>query len=170
MLRTLNLCRLRRGHQMGSCASDVFRVLFCGEEFDWGYKFTKEALQDDTDIVVRFPGCHALTKHCMCPIILSKSLMWPLRRISFVSIGKVSCCPREDVGQHIGSTDLAVPLMARLDCQMLDRAPRLKAILQYGVGVEGIDIPAVRDAAVVPQIQRDADCTDSLCREQAAPL
>ena len=37
---------------MGSCASDVFRVLFCGEEFNWGYKFTKEALQDDADIVV----------------------------------------------------------------------------------------------------------------------
>ncbi len=62
----------------------------------------------------------------------------------------MSCCPREEVGQHIGSTDLAVPLMARLDSHMLARAPRLKAILQYGVGVEGIDIPAVLFAAIAP--------------------
>lgn len=57
---------------------------------------------------------------------------------------QVDFCRREDVGKHIASADLAVPLMARLDATMLDRAPHLKAILQYGVGVEGIDIPAVR--------------------------
>ena len=63
--------------------------------------------------------------------------------------GQVSCCRREEVGEHIGLTDLAVPLMARLDSQMLDSAPRLKAILQYGVGVEGVDIPAV-DSLIPP--------------------
>ena len=26
---------------------NVFRVLFCGEEFAWGYRFSKEALQYD---------------------------------------------------------------------------------------------------------------------------
>lgn len=52
-------------------------------------------------------------------------------------------CRREDVQHHIATVDLAVPLMARLDADTMDRAPRLKAILQYGVGVEGIDIPAV---------------------------
>ena len=39
---------------------------------------------------------------------------------------------------------MAVPLMARLDADMLAKAHNLKVILQYGVGVEGIDIPAVR--------------------------
>ncbi len=50
---------------MGSCAVDVFRVLFCGQEFNWGYKFTKEALQDDAEIEVRLSGWHACIKHCM---------------------------------------------------------------------------------------------------------
>lgn len=44
---------------MGACATDVFRVLFCGEEFHWGYKFTKEALQEDAGIVVRCAACEA---------------------------------------------------------------------------------------------------------------
>ena len=38
---------------------------------------------------------------------------------------------------------MAVPLMARLDAAMLEKAHHLKVILQYGVGVEGVDIPAV---------------------------
>ena len=38
---------------------------------------------------------------------------------------------------------MAVPLMSRLDADMLAKAHNLKVILQYGVGVEGIDIPAV---------------------------
>ena len=38
---------------------------------------------------------------------------------------------------------MAVPLMAKLDAAMLEKAHHLKVILQYGVGVEGVDIPAV---------------------------
>ncbi|EIE22438.1 hypothetical protein COCSUDRAFT_37061 [Coccomyxa subellipsoidea C-169] len=119
---------------MGSCAVDVFRVLFCGQEFNWGYKFTKEALQDDAEI-------------------------------------EVSCCPREEVGQHIGSTDLAVPLMARLDSYMLSRAPRLKAILQYGVGVEGIDIPAATERGIwVSNIPSEGTGNALSCAEMAIYL
>lgn len=29
-----------------------FRVLFCGEEFPWGFEFTRQALADDADIEV----------------------------------------------------------------------------------------------------------------------
>ena len=39
---------------------------------------------------------------------------------------------------------MAVPLMAGLDADMLVKAHNLRVILQYGVGVEGVDIPAVR--------------------------
>jgi len=38
---------------------------------------------------------------------------------------------------------VAVPLMCKLDAQLLRTAKRLKMIIQYGVGVEGIDIPEV---------------------------
>ena len=52
-------------------------------------------------------------------------------------------CRRQDVPANIGAAHMAVPLMARLDADMLAKAHNLKVILQYGVGVEGIDIPAV---------------------------
>ena len=34
--------------------------------------------------------------------------------------------------------------MCNLDAQLLRTAKRLKLIIQYGVGVEGVDIPVVR--------------------------
>ncbi len=36
-----------------SGGSRRFRVLFCGEEFPWGFEFTREALEGDADIEVR---------------------------------------------------------------------------------------------------------------------
>lgn len=41
---------VRRLHQMG--ATDGFCVLFCGQEFHFGFQFTKEALEGDPDITV----------------------------------------------------------------------------------------------------------------------
>jgi hypothetical protein len=35
-----------------SGGSRRFRVLFCGEEFPWGFEFTREALRGDADIEV----------------------------------------------------------------------------------------------------------------------
>ena len=42
---------------------------------------------------------------------------------------------------------MAVPLMCRLDASLLRASKRLKLIIQYGVGVEGIDIPTVQAAS-----------------------
>ena len=69
-----------------------------------------------------------------------------------LSIGKshacrcaqVRQCRRDEVAQYIGAAHMVVPLMARLDADMLAKAHNLRVILQYGVGVEGVDIPAVR--------------------------
>lgn len=52
-------------------------------------------------------------------------------------------CPVSEVKTHIQEADVAVPLMCKLDGQLLRTAKRLKLIIQYGVGVEGIDIPVV---------------------------
>ena len=50
---------------MGSLAQqEPFQVLFCGEEFPWSYRFTKEALQDDPGFQV---GSHRAT---LCPFHL----------------------------------------------------------------------------------------------------
>lgn len=42
-------------------AQEPFQVLFCGEEFPWSYRFTKEALQDDPGFQVGRQG-HLLGK------------------------------------------------------------------------------------------------------------
>lgn len=56
-------------------------------------------------------------------------------------------CRRDEVAEHLQAADLAVPFMARLDAATLARAHRLKLILQYGVGLEGVDVAAVRARA-----------------------
>jgi len=55
-------------------------------------------------------------------------------------------CRREEVAGALPAADLAVPLAARLDARALAGAPRLRLILQYGVGLEGVDVPAARAA------------------------
>ena len=52
-------------------------------------------------------------------------------------------CERSEVPDRIKDVQVAVPFMARIDDATMERAPALKLVLQYGVGVEGIDMAAV---------------------------
>ena len=74
-------------------------MLFCGLEFNDGFRLTAKELASDP----RFD---------------------------------VAACPREDVAARIADAHIAVPLMSRLDAQMLARAPALRYVLQFGVGLE----------------------------------
>jgi len=56
---------------------------------------------------------------------------------------QVTRCLRSELEAQIGSADILVPLMAALDADLLRRAGRAKLVLQFGVGLEGVDIPAV---------------------------
>lgn len=53
-------------------------------------------------------------------------------------------CPRGDLLDYIAEADVLVPLMTHLDSKLLQAAQKARLILQYGVGLEGVDIPAVR--------------------------
>ena len=44
---------------------------------------------------------------------------------------------------HLKDAHVAVPLMSRLDAHHMDKAPDLRLILQFGVGLEAVDVPAV---------------------------
>ena len=37
---------------MSTDARQALQVLFCGEEFGWGFRFSKEALDDEPDLEV----------------------------------------------------------------------------------------------------------------------
>lgn len=52
-------------------------------------------------------------------------------------------CDRNAIGEEIVDADVVVPLMSRIDAPLLQRAQRAKLVLQFGVGVEGIDIAEV---------------------------
>lgn len=52
-------------------------------------------------------------------------------------------CKLEELQDHIASADILVPLMSKLDTNLIKKAKRAKLILQYGVGLEGVDIPTV---------------------------
>jgi hypothetical protein len=48
-------------------------------------------------------------------------------------------CAREDVAREIVDADIAVPLMTKIDDTLLSKANNLKLVLQFGVGLEGVD-------------------------------
>lgn len=46
--------------------------------------------------------------------------------------------PREDVPVKIADFDICVPRMTPIDAAIIGRAKRLKLIVQFGVGLEGV--------------------------------
>ncbi len=52
-------------------------------------------------------------------------------------------CKRSELSEFIGSAHVLVPLRAKLDSIQLHLASSAQLILQYGVGLEGIDVPTV---------------------------
>ena len=60
---------------------------------------------------------------------------------------QVTRCPRQDLESHIASAHILVPLMAALDGPLLRQATKAKLVLQFGVGLEGVDIDAVSSTA-----------------------
>ena len=49
----------------------------------------------------------------------------------------------QDLAASIEEADVLVPLMSKLDRELLLLAKRAKMILQYGVGLEAVDVSAV---------------------------
>ncbi|GMH34351.1 hypothetical protein BSKO_02185 [Bryopsis sp. KO-2023] len=52
---------------------------------------------------------------------------------------EVSFCERAEVAENIRDADCIIPLMARIDERLLETGRNLKLIMQYGVGLEGVD-------------------------------
>lgn len=99
-------------------ASNPFRVLFCGRDMHFGWQYTRDALANDADV------------ECVQ-------------------------CDRERAGELLPTAHLAVPLMTRLGARMLSAAAgragdegggNLRLVLQFGVGLEGVDLKAAAAA------------------------
>ena len=54
----------------------------------------------------------------------------------------VQACQRADLADAIAEADVAVPLMVAVSEDIIAKGHKLKLINQWGVGLEGVDIPA----------------------------
>jgi len=68
-----------------------------------------------------------------------------LKHYPHISIG---VWPREEVADKIADYDMCVVRMMRLDSAVIARATSLKLIVQFGVGLEGVDIEAATRAGI----------------------
>eukprot|EP00897_Mesotaenium_endlicherianum_P003006 jgi/Mesen1/2733/ME000169S01906 len=83
----------------------------------------------------------------------------------------VAFFPREQVPQEIGEYEVVVPRMTRLDAATLARAKKLRLIVQFGVGLEGVDIPAATAASIqVARIGSSATGNAVSCAEHCIYL
>jgi lactate dehydrogenase-like 2-hydroxyacid dehydrogenase len=58
-------------------------------------------------------------------------------------------CDRQDVPREIQDAHVAVPLMTRLDATALQNANALRMVIQFGVGLEGVDEAACVASGIV---------------------
>ena len=79
----------------------------------------------------------------LCSHLLSWDALQHTKHEAVSSCKQVTRCQGEDLESNIGKADILVPLMARLDSNRLKHADKAKLILQYGVGLEGVDIQMV---------------------------
>ncbi|XP_054811405.1 uncharacterized protein LOC129312744 [Prosopis cineraria] len=84
---------------------------------------------------------------------------------------KVDVLPLEDVPKAIGDYHMCIPKIMRLDSNIISHAVNMQLILQYGVGLEGVDIDAATKHGVkVARIPSDGTGNSSSSAEMAIYL
>lgn len=86
-----------------------------------------------------------------------------VERAGLASTLLVQQCSTEELPAAVRDAHVAVPLMSAFDKQLLQHARQLQMILQFGVGLEAVDVPAVR-----PSCQLLATCWCRTCVTRAA--
>ncbi|KAK6235148.1 hypothetical protein SCA6_010485 [Theobroma cacao] len=128
----------------------ITRVLFCGPHFPASQNYTREYLE-------KYPFIQA---------ICSNSHLMHLFAERFVD--EVAL---KDVPDHIGNYHLCVVLNMRLDSNVISRANQMKLIMQFGVGLEGVDVDAATRLGIkVARIPGDATGNAASCAEMAIYL
>src|SRR5579871_1703665 len=73
---------------------------------------------------------------------------------------EIAACHRTELAAAIKNADVAIPLMSRVDAEMI-HSGRLRLIQQWGAGLEGVDLEAARCKGVrvanVPASGNNAD-------------
>jgi len=83
----------------------------------------------------------------------------------------VEQCHRDDVEREIVDADVVVPLMSKITSSLIGKATRLKMIMQFGVGLEGVDVAAATAKNIrVCKIESDTCGNAQSCAEHAIYL
>lgn len=91
-----------------------------------------------------------------------------LSKYPFIQVDDV---PLDEVPNVIGNYHMCVPKMMRIDSDLISRAKKLKLILQYGVGLEGVDIEAATERGIkVARIPGHNTGNAASCAEMAIYL
>ncbi|KAI4331841.1 hypothetical protein L6164_016796 [Bauhinia variegata] len=103
----------------------------------------------------QFPGSHECTREY-------------LKDHSFI---KVDVVPLEDVPMVIADYHVCIVKMMRLDSDLISRAVQMQLIMQYGVGLEGVDIDAATKRGIkVARIPSAVTGNSASCAEMAIYL
>ncbi|KAJ0085435.1 hypothetical protein Patl1_07373 [Pistacia atlantica] len=85
--------------------------------------------------------------------------------------GNVDDVPLDDVPNVIQNYHLCVVKSMRLDSNVISRAKKMKLIMQFGVGLEGVDIDAATECGIkVARIPSDMTGNAASCAEMAIYL
>ena len=77
-------------------------------------------------------------------------------------------CHHDELEKELADTHVLVPLMCRIDRSLLDKAPYLNLIQQFGPGVEGVDTEAASELGIcVANIPNDSVGHAQACAEHA---
>ena len=80
-------------------------------------------------------------------------------------------CERDEVESEVQNADVVVPLMTPFPHHLLQRAPHLKLILQFGAGVEAIEMQAATELGIyVSNIPSAGTGNAASCAEMAVFL
>eukprot|EP00884_Botryococcus_braunii_P022444 jgi/Botrbrau1/8884/Bobra.0148s0004.1 len=105
------------------------QVLFCGRDFHFGYQYTAEALANDEGVEIVLHRLFRLER--LADSFASKLLAV----IVLILLDHPNLLKLYRTSQPAVRTDPG-------------RRPHLRLILQYGVGVEGVDIPAATEQGI----------------------
>ncbi|EYU28234.1 hypothetical protein ABFS82_14G319100 [Erythranthe guttata] len=84
---------------------------------------------------------------------------------------QVDVVPLDDVREVIGNYDICVVKSLRLNADIISRANKMKLIMQFGVGLEGVDINAATKHGIkVAKIPSDGTGNATSCAEMSIYL
>lgn len=82
-------------------------------------------------------------RHFLAALPLTKAALGPA-----AADYEIVQAPAADLAAELRDAHVAIPFMERLDAQLLDGAPDLRLVVQFGVGLEGVDAGACADRGI----------------------